>query len=253
MSPIYAKPTWGLVNEAIGALPEKFTLEDMVAWFAKNYPKTKRATVQVHVHSLTVNGNRKNKPPGGTYLLFRIEQGTYTRYRPGVHGVNGDTGSEEEVGDGSDADDPAESRSEFALELHLEAFMEANWDQINFGVPLEVWEDDEGLGGRQYPSGIGPIDFLCINKSTKEFVVLELKRAKTSDAVVGQTQRYMGWVKNELAQPGQEVRGLIIAHDADNKIKYALSVAPSIDLMTYEVSFALNAAGLVVEKGAGGD
>lgn len=55
MSPIYAKPTWGLVNDALGDPPENFTLEDMVDWFAKNYPKTQHTTVRLHVHYLTAN------------------------------------------------------------------------------------------------------------------------------------------------------------------------------------------------------
>jgi restriction system protein len=57
--------------------------------------------------------------------------------------------------------------------------------------------------------------------------------------VVGQTQRYMGYVKDELAEKGQHVRGVIIAFEDDIKIRRALSVANNIDFYTYRVQFKL--------------
>lgn len=41
--------------------------------------------------------------------------------------------------------------------------------------------------------------------------MIELKRDKSSDAVVGQILRYMGWVQKHLAENGELVSGLIIA------------------------------------------
>jgi len=58
-------------------------------------------------------------------------------------------------------------------------------------------------------------------------------------AVVGQIQRYMGYVKEELAEPGQDVRGVIIALDDDLRLRRALSVTNNIDFFSYKVSFSL--------------
>jgi restriction system protein len=66
-----------------------------------------------------------------------------------------------------------------------------------------------------------------------------LKKGRVSDMVVGQTQRYMGYVKDELAEKGQHVRGAIIAFEDDIKIRRALSVASNIDFYTYRVQFKL--------------
>ena len=245
---------WRLLKEALDDLPEAFTSAEAVAWFEDRGHTYRPVSIQTHLHDLSVNrrgGQVSQPPPGGEAFLYRRGRGVFTRYRPEVHGnftVDGQLIDDDADGD-SDVEELTEAQSEFALEVHLEEFMEANWSQIDFGAPLEIWEDDEGLGGRQYQTGTGPIDFLCHNTATGDFVVVELKRAKTTDQAVGQCLRYMGWVEHELAKPGQSVRGLIIAHEADDRIKYALSPVPSIDLMTYEVSFALKAAGLIPAKG----
>jgi len=49
----------------------------------------------------------------------------------------------------------------------------------------------------------------------------------------------MGYVKEELAENNQEVRGIIIAFEDDIKIQRALSVARNIDFYTYKIDFQL--------------
>lgn len=49
----------------------------------------------------------------------------------------------------------------------------------------------------------------------------------------------MGYVKDELAEDTQKVRGVIIAFEDDIKIQRALSVAPNIDFFTYKIHFKL--------------
>ena len=69
--------------------------------------------------------------------------------------------------------------------------------------------------------------------------VVELKRGRASDAVVGQIQRYMGYVLEEIAEDHQRVRGVIIALDDDKRIRRALQIAQGIDFYRYEVKFSL--------------
>jgi Endonuclease NucS C-terminal domain/EVE domain len=131
-----------------------------------------------------------------------------------------------------------ENPAEFALENHLEDFMYANWRTIDFHSQLRLFELD-GQNGRQFPAGAWSIDFLCIDEASKEFVVLELKRGKSSDSTVGQVLRYISWVKENLAAPSQGVRGIIVAHDADEALRYAVRAVPNVEVLTYSVSFAL--------------
>lgn len=126
---------------------------------------------------------------------------------------------------------------EFVMEKYLEEFVEANFSKINFGAKLELYQDEESTG-RQYPTPIGNIDLLAIDREKKEFVVIELKKGRGSDAVMGQILRYMGWVKENLAKDGG-VRGVIIVKDRDERLEYALKLLPNVSLFSYTVSFDL--------------
>jgi restriction system protein len=140
-------------------------------------------------------------------------------------------------------DETIEDPSVFALEKHLEDFLVANWQQTPLGRSHDIYTEDGEIIGQQYPSDTGPIDILAISKDGKELLVVELKKGRASDAVVGQVQRYMGYVLSELAEPHQSVRGAIIALDQDKRIEHALKVAPTIDFYRYEVRFDLKKAG----------
>jgi len=132
-----------------------------------------------------------------------------------------------------------EDPSEFALEKHLEDFLVKNWKQTELGKHFDIYEEDGELVGQQYPSDTGPIDILAVSKDKKTLLVVELKKGRASDNVVGQIQRYMGYVKEELAESNQEVRGIIIALEDDLRVKRALSVTTNIEFYRYQVSFKL--------------
>ena len=70
-------------------------------------------------------------------------------------------------------------------------------------------------------------------------MVVELKRGRVSDVVVGQIQRYMGYVKSELCETNQTVKGVIIGLEDDLKIRRALSVTTNIEFYRYQISFKL--------------
>lgn len=136
--------------------------------------------------------------------------------------------------------DPSiEDPSEFAMEKHLEDFLVQNWNQTELGKKYDIYEEEGELVGQQYPSDTGPIDILAISKDKKELLVVELKKGRVSDSVVGQIQRYMGFVKEELAEENQVVRGVIIGSEDDLKLKRALSVTTNIEFYKYQISFKL--------------
>jgi restriction system protein len=114
-----------------------------------------------------------------------------------------------------------------------------NWKSTRLGKKYDIYEEDGELIGQQYPSDTGNLDILAISKDKKTLLVVELKKGRASDSVVGQIQRYMGFVKEELAEPDQEVRGVIIALEDDLRIKRALSVTSGIEFYRYKVSFKL--------------
>ena len=138
----------------------------------------------------------------------------------------------------SSSDSEIENPSMFALESHLEHFIIENWEQTILAKDYDIFQDGE-LTGKQFPTDTGPIDILAISKDKKELLVIELKKGRASDSVVGQIQRYMGYIKDEFLESGQKVKGIIIALENDTKVKRALSVTNDIDFYQYKINFDL--------------
>jgi restriction system protein len=136
-------------------------------------------------------------------------------------------------------DATVEDPSAFALEKHLEEFLVHNWAQTELGKQYDIYEEDGECVGQQYQTDTGPLDILAISKDKKALLVVELKKGRASDVVVGQTLRYMGFVMDDLAEDGQTVRGVIIALEDDQRIRRALSVVPNVEFYRYQVTFKL--------------
>ena len=136
-------------------------------------------------------------------------------------------------------DSTVEDPSVFALEKHLEDFLVQNWKQTELGKYYDIFEEDGVVIGQQYPSDTGPIDILAISKDKKTLLVVELKKGRVSDNVIGQIQRYMGYVKGELADSNQTVKGVIIGLEDDKRIQRALMVTNNIEFYRYKVKFEL--------------
>lgn len=134
-----------------------------------------------------------------------------------------------------DVEDPAV----FALEKHLEDFLVSNWHQTELGRKYNIYSEEGEIVGQQYPSDTGPIDILAVSKDGKELLVVELKKGRASDVVVGQIQRYMGYVLDELAEKHQTVKGVIIALQDDVRLRRALRVAQGITFYRYQINFTL--------------
>ena len=136
-------------------------------------------------------------------------------------------------------DKTVEDPSAFVLEMHLEDFLVENWAQTELAREYDIYKEDGEPFGKQYPTDTGPMDILAISKDKKRLLVVELKKGRASDAVVGQTLRYMGYVQDELAENGQTVVGAIIAHEDDQRIRRALAMTTNISFYRYQVSFKL--------------
>jgi restriction system protein len=70
------------------------------------------------------------------------------------------------------------------------------------------------------------------------FLVIELKKGRGNQQVVGQILSYVGWVKKNIAEPGQKVRGIIVAADGNPALIDAVStVSDFISIKFYRVKF----------------
>lgn len=136
-------------------------------------------------------------------------------------------------------DPTVEDPTAFALEKHLEDFLVKNWKGTELSSDFDIYEEDGERVGQQFLTDTGPIDILAISKDHKTLLVVELKKSRASDVVVGQLLRYMGFVQEELAEPEQTVRGVVIALEDDQRLRRALAMVPAIEFYRYEVSFKL--------------
>jgi restriction system protein len=138
------------------------------------------------------------------------------------------------------ASDPTvEDPAVFALEKYLEDFLVSNWAKTDLGKKYDIYTVDGEQVGQQFQTDTGPVDVLAVSKDGSELLVVELKKGRASDAVVGQIQRYMGYLMDELAEQHQTVKGVIIALEDDLKIRRALRATSNISFYRYQVSFTL--------------
>lgn len=108
----------------------------------------------------------------------------------------------------------------FVLESGVEEAVKANLSQLNLKLAKEEIQQQCDLG-----IGVGRTDLICRDKSNN-FVILELKAVQTSDVVVGQILRYMGYIRETWAnKEGVKVSGIIITPSYDEQLRLAAKEA----------------------------
>lgn len=120
----------------------------------------------------------------------------------------------------------------------MEASLVVNLEQLEAG--LRLYQED-GVVGQQLDTGVvGRLDLLAVDSSGR-LVVIKLKAGEADERVCSQILRYMGWVNRELAGD-RPVRGIIVANDFHDRVRYAIEVIPSVSLKRYGVRFEFSDA-----------
>lgn len=108
-------------------------------------------------------------------------------------------------------------------ERNLEDLVVAQLEAIEPGLRLEE---------RQKSTPAGRLDLLC-RDATGKYVVVELKRARGTDQVVGQILRYMGWLIE--AHGTDKVRGIVIVQNKDQGLTYAVKAIPNVEVKQFKL------------------
>lgn len=218
---------------------ESFTRRRAIDWFGQHYPKIKPGTVTAHLTRLSTNAPSRlhySAIAGEDDLFYQGDNGLFRLYDPkgDPPPINASAKSVEQNLEPGDEEE-LEKASEFAYEKDLKNYLAKNIGKIERG--LRIYEDD-GITGIEFPVGGRWIDILAVS-AAGEFVVIELKVSKGYDRVVGQLMRYMAWIRKNLAEPNQPVRGIIVAREISEDLLLACSLLQGVQLFEYEMSVAL--------------
>lgn len=123
--------------------------------------------------------------------------------------------------------DSANEVQRLSLERDMQTALRRNIQSLENGLTIV----DDGIE-RGVLSGY--IDILC-RDSAGALVVVELKAGRADARVIGQTLGYMGDLLEEEA--AENVRGIIVAHDFDQRTKSAAKAVSSLSLYRYSISF----------------
>jgi hypothetical protein len=109
-------------------------------------------------------------------------------------------------------------------EKNLEDLVVERLNEIEAGLRLEK---------RQLSTPAGRIDLFC-RDAGGNYVVVELKRTRGTDEVVGQALRYIGWARETY--PKTKSRGIIIVTKKDETLRYALKAVTDIEVKEFRLS-----------------
>ncbi len=130
---------------------------------------------------------------------------------------------------------PVASDASVITEKAVEEYLESHWDSTEFarlGIEL-LREEEHGLPCRQVLTPRNTIDLLGYRPSAREWWVFELKKGRSSDAVVGQIGRYMTWVAGR-ARRTESVRGAIVVGRVDENLKASVASNERLSLWRYD-------------------
>ncbi|MDP2896656.1 MAG: endonuclease NucS [bacterium] len=223
------------------------TTRDVIGRINARYPARpwKNNTISCHLMGMSINHpSRHYYAYLNRYaILFSLGNGRYRRVTADDNAdvvPNDDNADEDTVIEGEEESEVEDLvGAALSIERDLEQFLSTNLSVLGEGLTLYT---SNGVCGRQVSAGgAGEIDLLGVDKNSN-LVVIELKAGTAHDQVSGQILRYMGWVKKHLA--GEEsVRGIIVANDFTEKMKYAALAMPNVSLVRYRVSFQFGAVG----------
>ena len=225
--PRYVVPVWKMIEEAAKSLPEEFAPIDVIRKVQEKYPHVNSKTIRCQVIASAPNHPSSKYYPTSHKLLHYLGNGKFQLLKKGEE----NTTVAPEI-----SDEEEESRLfSFEFEKDLKGHLVNNLNSRENG--LSLYNDVRG-NGVEYPADMGRIDILATD-SNGDFVVIEIKAGVATERVCGQLQKYMGWVQRHLAS-GKKVRGIVIAREIGESLKYAVSVLNDIKIKEYEVHFSFH-------------
>lgn len=211
------------------------TKSQITDYIESHYPgKWKANTLSAHLYACAVNNPKAYRHHKfAERFLFRSDEGLFHAYDPEIHGPNTWAPSVIDEDESFELEDPADIEdlveTSITLERDVETHLVRNLNSIEKGLRFV---------DRQVSTDVGRIDILAEDSSGHR-VVIELKVGQAKDSAVGQIARYLGWYSKH---DGQRPRGILIASEFSEAVRYAAEAIPDLLLIEYQVQFAFRAA-----------
>jgi len=58
--------------------------------------------------------------------------------------------------------------------------------------------------------------------------------------MIGQLLRYVNWIRQNVANPGQKVRGMIVCRAISDDLRLACASIPDVELLEYQLSVSVS-------------
>jgi hypothetical protein len=216
----------------------------------KAYPSKPwtRGTIYLHLSFFSINNPRRRHHPrteGKCFLFWDGDDG-FRKWIPERDGTwilrddglvrleDGNMAEQPILATTPDSDDSTVGGPiSLSIERDLEDSLVQNLTMLEPG--LRLYRDGDVEGRQLDTATVGIIDLLAIDKN-ENLVVIELKAGKAGDSVCGQILGYVAWVRKELAE-GKKVRGIIVASDFSDRLRYAATGVDSLSLIRYSITF----------------
>jgi len=213
------------------------TRKQIKNYIESSFPgKWTHGTLSAHLYACTVNNSKAYiHHKWADRFLYRSDDGYFHWYDPDIHGVNTWApiveleSNDFETGDAASIDELVETS--ITLERDVETHLVRNLDSIENGLRFV---------DRQVRIDIGRVDILA-EDATGRRVVIELKVGPAKDSAVGQIARYLGWYTR---QDGKRPRGILIASEFPDAVRYATEAIQDLKLVQYRVQFAFSRVGI---------
>lgn len=208
------------VEDAFGDLDEQYDTDGLAEVIVGlTYSSADAAAGKPNPGKLEILGSLYDRLPG-----FKSAIRCYCRFRD--QDATTATETAIEIAAATIADKKAGKT--FELEAHLQAALRTEIVQLEPGLAIVD-------GGVERSVASGEIDILARDEAGA-LVVIELKRDLARRDTIGQILGYMGDLMME--EPGQPVRGIIVAGGFDRSCRGAVRAMPSLTLKRYRFDFA---------------
>ncbi|MDR5798968.1 MULTISPECIES: endonuclease NucS domain-containing protein [Caballeronia] len=220
------------IRQYVQTSPTGVTSADIKTHINAQHPgRWTPGTLTAHLYGCAVNQPKAYRHhPSAEKFLYKTDDGRFQIYDEAIHGPNvwapGAGGNEID-------DEEIEQLIEtsISLERDVEEHLIRNLESLEKGLRFV---------GRQEVTEVGRIDILAEDASGRR-VVIELKVGEAKDAAIGQIARYLGYYARTDGKPP---RGMLIASEFPEPVRYAAEAVRDLALITYRVQFAFDRATL---------